>query len=282
MKWNEFNINLMWSVVLSLVQNNKTINSLWRHDNEIMWVWCALCLLLLWLYMIMYDMKKSHSIFSCWSAAAKVISIYRSSWSTQPYLSYWQWNISTLFLERAANTCRLRLTSMNQFCLSHQVSQQSRNTGFWCITDGCEVMAALQCHNNAPTCQPRKQLRKLPETCQHIAVLVKKHYFKVLSNHVMDMLMRNTYILRRRCILPEETHDPPLHRSLQTPEPHPDKTAGQWASPHTYTHIEQTVDLCSLLKAQSHITAKHFSPNITCVHEFICRENFAECIYYHY
>lgn len=57
--------------------------------------------------------------------------------------------------------------------LSHRVAQQRRHAGLRCVTDGGEVMAALQRHNDAPTRQTHQQLRQLAETCQRTAAMVR-------------------------------------------------------------------------------------------------------------
>lgn len=48
---------------------------------------------------------------------------------------------------------------------SYLVSQQSRNTCFRGVTNGREVMAALQGQNNPAACQAHQLLRQVPETC---------------------------------------------------------------------------------------------------------------------
>lgn len=64
------------------------------------------------------------------------------------------------------------------------------------------------------------------------------------------------HIWQRRCILPVETGDPPLRRNQQTPEPHLDWNAGQWASPHTCTHTRynERVYECILHTSSQSIT----------------------------
>lgn len=81
---------------------------------------------------------------------------------------------------RKANVVHVWTENMNYYCwcsdsLSHRVSKKDRDAGLWRVTNGGEVMTALKRHNNAPTRQTHKQLRKLSEACWHTPFTLKTH-----------------------------------------------------------------------------------------------------------